>query len=166
MTMTTFDRRMTRRSIHANARVSSRDFEKAKLLELLRQARVHVVEVRHADHRRQHDADEAALFVRVHGVVPLAQRRAGWPSAQSRDRAALSPTTGRCRTSCTKGGRRHRKIVRPGSDDILAEGIGHEIDRVTQLEQGADAMVFAERRPPRLEERLGGDHQDLHACGS
>ncbi len=34
---------------------------------------------------------------------------------------------------------------------------------MAQLEQGANAMVFAERRAPGLEERLRRDHEDLHA---
>ena len=32
---------------------------------------------------------------------------------------------------------------------------------MAELEQGADAVVLAERRAPGLEERLRRDHQDL-----
>jgi hypothetical protein len=33
---------------------------------------------------------------------------------------------------------------------------------VSEVEQRPDAVVLAEGRPPRLEERLGGDHEDFH----
>jgi hypothetical protein len=47
--------------------------------------------------------------------------------------------------------------------DVLAEGIGDEVDGMPELEQGADPVVLAERRAAGLEERLRGDHQDAHA---
>ena len=37
---------------------------------------------------------------------------------------------------------------------------------MAELEQRADTMVFAERRSPRLEERLRSDHQDFHGAVS
>ena len=46
----------------------------AEVRELLGQARMHVVEVRHAERARQQHADDASLFVRMHEVVLLPAR--------------------------------------------------------------------------------------------
>jgi hypothetical protein len=46
--------------------------------------------------------------------------------------------------------------------DVFAEWIGDEVDRVPEIQQRADAVIFAEWGAPRLEERLGGDHQNPH----
>jgi hypothetical protein len=46
---------------------------------------------------------------------------------------------------------------------LLAKRIRDEVDLMTESRQRADAVVFAERRPARLEERLGRDHQDTHS---
>ena len=35
---------------------------------------------------------------------------------------------------------------------------------MSELQQGPDAVVLAEGRPARLEERLGRNHQDVHAA--
>ena len=45
---------------------------------------------------------------------------------------------------------------------VAAERIGHEIDLVPELGERPDAMEFAERRSPGLEERLRRDHQNAH----
>jgi hypothetical protein len=37
-----------------------------------------------------------------------------------------------------------------------------EIDRVSELEERADAVVFAERGASGLKKGLRGDHQDVH----
>jgi len=52
-----------------------------------------------------------------------------------------------------------------GQRDVTSERIRDQIHRVAQREQGADAMVLAERGAPGLEERLRRDHQDAHAEG-
>ena len=57
------------------------------------------------------------------------------------------------------------KDAQPRHRHVLAEGIGHEIDGVAERGEGADAVEFAERGASRLEERLGRDHQDVHAVG-
>jgi hypothetical protein len=44
--------------------------------QLLRQARVHVVQVRHAERGRKDHSDEAAFFVRVDRIVAVRQRPA------------------------------------------------------------------------------------------
>ena len=45
---------------------------------------------------------------------------------------------------------------------VTTKRVRDEINRMTQLEQCPDAMVFAERRSPGLEKRLRSDHQDFH----
>ena len=47
-----------------------------------------------------------------------------------------------------------------GSATSAPERIGDEIDRMAELGQRLDAMVFAEWRAARLEERLRRQHQD------
>src|SRR4029079_17921020 len=47
--------------------------------------------------------------------------------------------------------------------DIAAERIGDKINLMPERGQRPDAMEFAERRPPRLEKRLRGDHQNAHS---
>ena len=57
------------------------------------------------------------------------------------------------------GGRRERDDAKMRQIDIAPERIGDEIDMVAELTECFDPMVFAERRTPRLEERLGRQHQ-------
>jgi hypothetical protein len=52
-----------------------------------------------------------------------------------------------------------------GHRHVLTERIRDEVDGMTQIGQRADAVELAERRPPRLEKRLGRDHQDAHGSG-
>jgi len=47
----------------------------------------------------------------------------------------------------------------------LTERIGNEIDLVAKSGERANAVELAERRPARLEERLGRDHQNAHVSG-
>ena len=76
ITMTTREPRIMSRSIARNTpRISARTAER-EVRELLRQARVHIVEVRHPQQFRQHDANEATLLVRMDHVVVRAERAA------------------------------------------------------------------------------------------
>ena len=79
MTIVTRERLMAMRSSslkHPAQRCRSAERE---VLELLRQARMHVVEMRNAERRRNHHADRGALFVRVHGVVSILDARDSAP---------------------------------------------------------------------------------------
>ena len=49
-----------------------------------------------------------------------------------------------------------------GQLDITADRIGHEIDVMAELAERFDAVVLAEGRAARLEERLRREHQDAH----
>ena len=129
--------------------------------ELLRQARVHVVEVRHAEHRRQHHADQAALFVRVDGVVGRAQRPPQRGGGQGGVEGDLGP--GRADADVLDQRRPQTPDHRePGHLDVTPERVGDQIDGVTERDERLDAVEFAERGAPRLEERLGRNHQDVH----
>ena len=112
---------------------------------------------------REHDADGAALLVRVHRVVPPGQREAERGRARARGRAAPWPTTGRCARARRTAAAGSDGSQSPGMLDVAAERIRHEIDRVAERRQRADAMEFGERSAPGLEERLRRDHQDVHA---
>ena len=122
---------------------------------------MHVIEVRHAQHRRQHHADQAALFVRVDGVVGRAERPAQRRGGQGGVQGDLGP--GRADADVADQRRPQTADHRePGHLDVLPERIGDEIDGVTQRDERLDAVEFAERGAPRLEERLGRNHQDVH----
>ena len=130
--------------------------------QLLRQARVHVVEVRHA----------AATGRATRPIAPPSScecTRSNFhfrPTCSALRASSASSGTfasdGPIFTRRTNGGRQLRCTFKPGKRDVSAERIGDEIDRVAEVGQRADPVVFAERRAPRLEERLGGDHQDAH----
>src|SRR5262249_16415596 len=50
----------------------------------------------------------------------------------------------------------------PRHFNVLSDRIGGKIDLVPELGQRLDPEILAKRCPSRLEERLGGDHQDFH----
>ena len=133
--MTTRERRMTNRSIQREAAAcSSRERLNAKLLELLRQARVHVVEVRHAEQRREQTP------------MKLPSSCEWTASYRSRQRAAAAPSSASARSSGSladdgpmptrRDERRPQAAENPQTRqrDVLPERIRDEIDRVAELE--------------------------------
>ena len=132
-----------------------------KILELLRQAGMHVVEMRHAQRRRNQHADGGALFVRMNHVIartarPI-QRRHRQRQIQKQLRGRRPDLHAR-----HEGRPRRAENVQSGQFDVPAKWIGDEIHRVAKIEERANPVVFAERRAPRLEKRLRGDHQNVH----
>ena len=122
---------------------------------------MHVVQMRDTEHAREQHADEAALFVRVHGIVPIAHRATKRGDGQRQVERNLR----RRRTNPHVADERRTRAAedpQPRHRDVAAEGIRDEIDRMAQLEQRANTVILAERRAPGLEERLRGDHQDAH----
>ena len=93
-----------------------------EIRELLRQARVHVVEMRHAQQRRQHDADEPAFFVRVNRVVAAAERAADDASASSSASSGIFASDGPILTPRTNGGRRHAEDAQPRHRHVWPNG--------------------------------------------
>jgi len=129
--------------------------------QLLRQARVHIVQVRHAQRRGDHGADDAAFFVRVdrivatgHGAPNRSQGQQGIERDLRERRTDLHAADQRRPQAAKHTQARHRHR--------LTEWIGDEIDLVPQRRQRADSMELAEGCAARLEERLGRDHQDAH----
>ena len=143
--------------------MSARPAER-EVRELLRQARVHVVEVRHPQQRGEHDADEPAFFVRVDGVVAPGEGAPERGQRRAARRAGASRATARSSRGARTAAAAQRNTRRPGIVDVLAERIGDEIDLMAERGQRADAMKLAERRAARLEERLGRDHQNAHGA--
>ena len=106
-----------------------------EIRQLLRQAGVHVVQMRHSQQRRKDDADEPAFLVRMNRVVS-----AGAPARQtgaSPRRHAVKASNassgslandGPILTPRTNGGRRLRNTRRPGIVTSCAERIGDQID--------------------------------------
>ncbi len=125
---------------------------------------MHVVEVRHAQQRRKHDADDAALFVRMNRVVPRRQRPADRGEREQRVEHDL-----RARRTDPHAAKKRRleapKQSQPGHRHGLPERIRHEIHLVTELGERADTVELAERGAARLEERLGRDHQNAQGSG-
>jgi hypothetical protein len=120
--------------------------------------------MRHAQHRREHDPDRDPFLVRVHRVVPAAQR-----TSERRDREGRVERDLRERRSDADRAKKRRpqapEDLQAGHQTILAERIRHEIDGVAEIREGADTMIFAEGRASRLEERLRRDRPDVHADG-
>jgi hypothetical protein len=98
----------------------------------------------------------------VHDVVAPAQRA---PDRRQRDRdVERDLRDGWADSDVMHEGRpQAAENTQPGQRDVLAKWIRYEVDGMTQLEQGANAMVFAEWRAPGLEERLRRDHEDSHS---
>ena len=123
---------------------------------------MHVVEVRHAQQRRQHHADQPAFLVRMDRVVAAAERPAAARSRPADGRVEVFASDGPIPTRRTNGGRIDSEDAQSGHRHVLSERIRDEIDLVTERRQRANAMEFAERRAARLEERLRRDHQNAH----
>jgi hypothetical protein len=129
--------------------------------ELLRQARVHIVKVWHAEQRREQYADDAGLLVGVDRVIPFGPR----PSHGRQRQREIQRNLGEGGTDPDLPDERRSdapKDPQARKRDIATEGVRDKVDRVAQIEQRPDAMVFAERCTPRLEKRLRGNHEDLH----
>ncbi len=125
---------------------------------------MHVVQVRYAQHGGQHDPDEPAFFVRVDGVVPVPARAQGTPERGQREKR-IERNLGERRSDPHAAHERRPQAAEdpePGHRDVAAERVRHQIDLMAERRQRADAMKFAERGAPRLEERLGCDHQNAH----
>jgi hypothetical protein len=74
-----------------------------------------------------------------------------------RERGANPHTGDKRRTDAPDNSKsRHRHIS--------SEGICDQVDGVAEFQQGPNAVILAEGRPARFEERLGRDHQDVHAA--
>ena len=133
-----------------------------KVRQLLRKARVHVVEMRNPEHRREHDADEASLFMRVDHVVAFRQgapqRRHGQREIERRLREGRPDAhlADERRTQAAKH-------TQPRHRHIPPERIRDEVNRMPQLEECPDAVIFAEGCAPGLKERLRRNHEDLHS---
>ncbi len=52
--------------------------------------------------------------------------------------------------------------AQPRQTDVAPERIGDEVDGVPEIDEGADAVVLAERGAPGLEKRLRRNHEDFH----
>jgi hypothetical protein len=129
--------------------------------QLLGQARVHVVQMRHAQQPGEQQTNRPALFVRMHVVeAPLEADVKGLESQQQVQRHLGK------RWSDSHAPHKWRPPapvhLQAAQRHVPPEGIRHEIHRVAEVGQRPDPMVFAERRAPGLEERFGGDHEDAH----
>ena len=108
---------------------------------------------------RQPHAEQARFLVRMNGVVLLPARLPQRRDRQERVEHHLGPRgTDPHAADAWRTRRSNDPQVR--QVDVGADGIRHQIDMVAELGECLDSMVFAEWRAPRLEERLGGEHQD------
>ena len=164
ITTTTRERRTTNRSIRREqAREHARAAER-EIRQLLRQARMHVVEMRHAE-QPPRSARRCCCPLRAsgrHRTDPTQRRRIA-VNASVRS-SGIFAIDGPIRTSRTNGGRRHRKTRRPGIDTSRPNGYVTRSTVWPSSSKRANAMVFAERRSPGLEERLRGNHEDSHSA--
>ena len=162
MTMTTRERRTTRRSRRSNSQRSTRERLNEKFVSCC--GRLECMSYRCG--RRSSAARSrpiaAALLVRVHRIVAAGQRAAERGEARARGRAAPWPTTGRCARALMNGGLRQRNTRESGHRHVTPEGVRDQVDRVAEARQGPNPVIFAERRPTGLEERLRGNHHYVH----
>jgi hypothetical protein len=152
-------------TIWPSAQVEERaEHPRAAVLEvaqLLREARVHVVEVRDAQPLRQPHADQAHLLVRVDGVVAFAPRAAG----DGDEHQTVEQDLGDRRADAhpgDEGGPPGPEDAEVGDVHVPADGISDQVDVVPQLGQGLEAVILAEGSAAGLEERLRRQHQDAH----
>ena len=123
---------------------------------------MHVVQVRETEDAREQHANEAPLLVRMDDVVAFGHRSAD-------RRHGKRQVEGNLRERRTdpdvvdKRGPRAAKDAQARHLDVLAEGVGHEIDGVPQLDERADPVVLGEWSAPGLEKRLRRDHEDFHS---
>ena len=122
---------------------------------------MHVVEMRNAECGGDDDPDRGALLVGMHSVV-LAFARAVQRGQRQRHVQKQFGRRGADLHARDERGPGRAEDAQTRQRDILAERIGDEVDRVAEIEKRADAVILAERRAPRLEKRLGRDHQNPH----
>jgi hypothetical protein len=133
--------------------------------ELLGQARVHVVQVRHPETPRDPGTEEPGLLVGMHDVVAPATRRPQRGDQQQpveqqlHDRWADADATHE-----RQAGRADDPQVR--QLDIRPDRIRDQVHLMPQINEGLDAVEFAEGRAPGLEKRLRRQHQDAKRTGS
>ena len=133
--MTTRERRITQPLDQPTPQTSGLHDATAvgEVRELLRQARVHVVEVRHAEHAPPAaHADQPAFLVRVHGVVAAAERARGSAVDASARRAAALASDGPMLNAGDERRAQAAEHPQPGHLDVAPERIRDQIDRVTQ----------------------------------
>src|SRR6185312_701357 len=98
----------------------------------LRQARVHVVEMRHAEYRGERHAEPTALFVRVHRVVFPTERTPARRHEQRGVERQLLPR-GPDADAVDEGWARRPKHAKAGQTDVVPEWICDKIDRMAEL---------------------------------
>ena len=122
---------------------------------------MHIVEVRNAENPPEDDAGKGRLLVGEDRVIPAAQERPEGGEEQQGVERDLDEGRTDFDPSNTEE-IRDPSDSQTGEGDVLPERIGHEVGLVTQVGEGFEADINADRGSPRLEKRLGGEHQDLH----
>ena len=115
--------------------------------------------MRDAEGGGQDHADETAFLVRVDRVVRSLSARRMTVRGVERNLCER-----RADPDLPDKGAQRAKHPETGDGDVLSERVRHQINGVSQLDQRADTVEFAERRAPRLEEGLRSDHQDFHGA--
>jgi hypothetical protein len=136
-------------------------FAERKVLQLLRQARMHVIDVRNAQCGGNYHANRRAFLVRMDRIVAAAACAIEGRQCKREIQKDLG-----CRGADlhTRDERRscRSEDAKSWQDHVLAEGVRDEVNSVAEIEKCADTVILAEWSTPRLEKRLGGDHQNVH----
>ena len=113
----------------------------AEVGDLLRQTRMHVVEMRHAQALRQQHANRAAFFVRMNGVIPARQRQARGRHGHADVERHFHP---RRADADARDERRPETAMNAQTRhiDVAAERVRDEIDGMSQHGQRANPMKF------------------------
>ena len=133
-----------------------------EVLELLGQARVHVVEMRDAEELPQKSADPGRLLVRKDEVGPVRDDPPQGGERQERVERGFDerrpdldfPDAEKVRAAADR---------KAGKVHVLPDRVRGERHGVPEVGQGLEPEINADGGAARLEKRLGSEHQDLHA---
>jgi hypothetical protein len=107
--------------------------------------------------------NQAHLFMRMNGIVSFRH-----DAAEDREyHQGVESQLGERRPDADAAHERWPQAAKDAQAwklDVTADGIRDEIDVMAELAQRLDAVIFAERRAARLEERLRREHQDAHTA--
>ena len=137
----------------------------AKVLELLRQARVHVVDQPETEDRLEEPAPEHGFLMGVDHRIPMPGEHPDGPQHHEHIEEQLLPR-GADRHRLEPANPRDAHDPHAGDVHVLAGEVGQQVDRHALLGHHQRAVIDAERRAARREKRVRCDDQHLHEDSS
>jgi hypothetical protein len=142
----------------ADEQARTRELE---IAQLLRQARMHVVDEPKTEQRLERTAPEDRLLVRMdHGIAMPRHHADGPEDHQHIEHELLPRRPDGNGLECANRRDAHDPHAR--NVDILSAAVGQQVDLDALLGRDERAVVHAERRPARREERMRSNDEHLH----